>query len=226
MAYRSRTTRRSHDESARPVATVVVYWIPLGAGVVGCPHQRQAVRGGVGDPPRARTCRSTTPPSRSRSRKDASSSRWHPWPTLTASAAAPSEQGRSVPGGRGGCGSFATRSAAGATACFQTPPLLSVVPSSWPRTPRVARRLIELVPTVPTPTWGRDELSTGEMWNSNSVTSWLLARSGVEVGGLGPPDGGRGPGWDAGLAVAARSDRLSLSVLPPVPGRSVPSSCD
>ena len=71
----------------------------------------------------------------------------------------------------------------------------------------IARRLVELVPTVPTPTWGRDELSTGEMWNSNSVTSWLLARSGVEVGGLGPPEGGRAPGWDAGLAVAARSDR-------------------
>ena len=28
-----------------------------------------------------------------------------------------------------------------------------------------ARRLLELVPQVPTPVWGRDELRTGEMWN-------------------------------------------------------------
>jgi hypothetical protein len=27
-----------------------------------------------------------------------------------------------------------------------------------------ARRLLELVPQVPTPVWGRDELSAGEMW--------------------------------------------------------------
>lgn len=37
-----------------------------------------------------------------------------------------------------------------------------------------AARLLALVRRVPTPTWGRDELHTGEMWNSNSVTSWLL----------------------------------------------------
>ena len=37
-----------------------------------------------------------------------------------------------------------------------------------------ARRLLTLVPRVPTLTWGRDELGTGDMWNSNSVTSWLL----------------------------------------------------
>ena len=32
-----------------------------------------------------------------------------------------------------------------------------------------ARRLLELVPQVPTPVWGRDELGAGEMWNSNSL---------------------------------------------------------
>src|SRR6478735_1139081 len=32
-----------------------------------------------------------------------------------------------------------------------------------------ARRMLELVPHVPTPVWGRDDLKTGEMWNSNSV---------------------------------------------------------
>jgi hypothetical protein len=32
--------------------------------------------------------------------------------------------------------------------------------------PRVARRLLDAVNIVPTPVWGRDELETGEMWNS------------------------------------------------------------
>jgi hypothetical protein len=67
-----------------------------------------------------------------------------------------------------------------------------------------ARRLLDLVPSVPTPVWGRDELDAGEMWNSNSVTSWILHRSGIDTTPLAPPNGGRAPGWDAGLAVAAR----------------------
>ncbi len=67
-----------------------------------------------------------------------------------------------------------------------------------------ARRLLALVPDVPTPVWGRDELRAGEMWNSNSLVSWLLARSGLDVDAIRPPPGGRAPGWDAGLAVARR----------------------
>lgn len=77
--------------------------------------------------------------------------------------------------------------------------------------PGIARRLVELVPTVPTATWGRDELDAGEMWNSNSVTSWLLARAGVGTAGLCPPEGGRAPGWGAGLAVAARATSATTS---------------
>jgi hypothetical protein len=67
-----------------------------------------------------------------------------------------------------------------------------------------AQRVLELVPSVPTPVWGRDELGTGEMWNSNSLISWLLAKAGVDTDGLHPPAGGRAPGWDAGLIVARR----------------------
>ncbi len=67
-----------------------------------------------------------------------------------------------------------------------------------------ARRLLELVPHVPAVTWGRDELRTGEMWNSNSLIAWLLARSGHEMGSLGPPVHGRAPGWRAGLVLASR----------------------
>jgi len=37
-----------------------------------------------------------------------------------------------------------------------------------------ARRVLDLVARVPTMTWGRDELATSDMWNSNSVVSWLL----------------------------------------------------
>ncbi|HEX6399544.1 MAG TPA: hypothetical protein VF108_03620 [Actinomycetota bacterium] len=67
-----------------------------------------------------------------------------------------------------------------------------------------AQRVLDLVPSVPTPVWGRDELGTGDMWNSNSLTSWLLVRAGVDTGQILPPTGGRAPGWDAGLVVGRR----------------------
>jgi hypothetical protein len=68
----------------------------------------------------------------------------------------------------------------------------------------LARRLLDLVPAVPAPVWGRDELRTGEMWNSNSVISWLLEQSGIGVDAMHLPAGGRAPGWHAGLVVAQR----------------------
>ena len=67
-----------------------------------------------------------------------------------------------------------------------------------------ARRVLELAPDFPARTWGRDEQAAGDMWNSNSLTSWLLARSGHDVDDLAPPAHGRAPGWAAGLAVASR----------------------
>jgi hypothetical protein len=70
--------------------------------------------------------------------------------------------------------------------------------------PVVARRLLELVDSVPSPVWGRDELGTGEMWNSNSVIAWLLARSGLPTEAFQPPAGGRATGWQAGLVMAHR----------------------
>jgi len=72
--------------------------------------------------------------------------------------------------------------------------------------PACARRLLEVVPTVPTPVWGRDELGAGEMWNSNSIIAWALATSGIDTDAIEPPAGGRAPGWKAGLAVASRPD--------------------
>ena len=68
----------------------------------------------------------------------------------------------------------------------------------------IAHRVLELVSEVPTPVWGRDELRAGEMWNSNSVISWLIKRSGLDVEAVHPPRGGRAPGWLAGITVASR----------------------
>ena len=78
-------------------------------------------------------------------------------------------------------------------------------PHRLSRDPRAARRLLDLVATVPTPVWGRDELRAGEMWNSNSVTAWLIARAGLTTDGVRPPEGGRAPGWQAGLELARRA---------------------
>ena len=70
--------------------------------------------------------------------------------------------------------------------------------------PAVAWRVLDLAPHVPTAVWGRDELCAGEMWNSNSIISWLIARGGLDAESIHPPAGGRAPGWRAGLVVAHR----------------------
>jgi hypothetical protein len=77
--------------------------------------------------------------------------------------------------------------------------------------PARARRVLDLVPQVPTPVWGRDDLATGDMWNSNSVTAWLIARGGIGSDSVHPPAGGRAPGWHAGLTVARRQEAESPS---------------
>jgi hypothetical protein len=70
--------------------------------------------------------------------------------------------------------------------------------------PRLVRSLLDAVAGAPTPVWGRDELHTGEMWNSNSVIAWLIARAGIPTAPVHPPPRGRAPGWNAGLIVAQR----------------------
>jgi hypothetical protein len=78
----------------------------------------------------------------------------------------------------------------------------------------MARRVLEIASSVPTPVWGRDELGAGEMWNSNSVIAWILSRAGVDLTGVHPPAGGRAPGWHAGLRVARRGDLHAQTVEP------------
>jgi hypothetical protein len=80
-----------------------------------------------------------------------------------------------------------------------------------------AQRVLDLVPSVPTPVWGRDELRAGDMWNSNSLISWLLVRAGVDIDPIQPPSGGRAPGWDAGHVVAGREMGTSVAPNSPPP---------
>lgn len=67
-----------------------------------------------------------------------------------------------------------------------------------------AGTVLRLVPQFRPATWGCDEQRTGEMWNSNSLVSWLLMRSGHDLSTVGPPARGRAPGWRAGVVAASR----------------------
>lgn len=75
-------------------------------------------------------------------------------------------------------------------------------PTTFPLTQASARVLLESLPGVPTLTWGRAVTPTGDMWNSNSLVSWLLTTVGVDAARLAPPTPARAPGWAAGIALA------------------------
>jgi hypothetical protein len=68
----------------------------------------------------------------------------------------------------------------------------------------LTRAVLDSVASVPTMVWGRDELGVGEMWNSNSVISWLLARNDLLSEEVQPPPAGRAPGWQSGVVAAGR----------------------
>ncbi|WP_052308361.1 hypothetical protein [Dietzia sp. UCD-THP] len=70
-----------------------------------------------------------------------------------------------------------------------------------------ADALLGRVAEVPRHTWGRDATGTGEMWNSNSLISWLLQTSGIDAAALGPPDHGSAPGWASGIVAAEQAPR-------------------
>ena len=84
------------------------------------------------------------------------------------------------------------------------PDILDAVasPQRLSEDPRQARRVLDLVESVPPLVWGRSEAAIGDMWNSNSVISWVLTRAGVDIDTIQPPYGGRAPGWDTGIGVA------------------------
>ena len=68
----------------------------------------------------------------------------------------------------------------------------------------VANRLLALAAQVPTFTRGRDEQQAGDMWNSNPVVAWLLARTGPDMQTIAPPPPGCAPGWSADFVLAER----------------------
>jgi hypothetical protein len=93
--------------------------------------------------------------------------------------------------------------------------------------PALARAVLRSTAAAPTLVWGRDELRTGEMWNSNSVIAWVLASSGVPLAAAAPPPRGRAPGWRAGLVVARRGQpERSVSSTRPSSATSIISAND
>ncbi|MEO8540744.1 MAG: hypothetical protein ABI577_13475 [bacterium] len=66
----------------------------------------------------------------------------------------------------------------------------------------LANTILALAPTAPPYVWGLRAKGTREMWTSDSAISWLLIRAGVSLDGIGPPAGGRAPGWSAGIDAA------------------------
>jgi len=75
----------------------------------------------------------------------------------------------------------------------------------------LAQAVLQALPSVPTPVWGRDELRAGEMWSCNSIISWTLTRAGIDAAAIALPPRARAPGWDAGIAVAQRHRAPPLS---------------
>ena len=112
---------------------------------------------------------------------------------------------RSAPGSWGTSGSSAMRCGAGERAASRTWTRLSHSPVRLSSDRLRARALLDLADAFPNSTWGRDEQGAGEMWNSNSLTSWLLVRSGHDLTNVRPPERGRAPGWHAGTVVARRA---------------------
>jgi len=76
--------------------------------------------------------------------------------------------------------------------------------------PSQVASVLRVLRQVPALTWGRDELRSGDMWNSNSLVSWALARTGHDMRRIAPPEGGRAPGWRAGLVLAERQGAFPL----------------
>lgn len=72
--------------------------------------------------------------------------------------------------------------------------------------PVLARTILALVPEVPPLIWGRKPSGSSEMWNSNSVIAWLLARSGFAGTGAHLPEGTRAPGWQTGVEIARAAE--------------------
>ena len=193
-----------------------LYWLPLGAGGHSVRVQRPHLRGGGRSPRCAAAAPSVTTSTTRRSTGDdagghPTQSRWSAAKALVSAEAA--DHGAVAGGARG------QPPARPLGAVSIRDPLLSVAARSQTsrrrlRAPAAADRrpcscsggsVLELVPLrsdLRSGGWTRSQ--TGEMWNSNSLVSWLLVSHRPDVGRADRlPVGGRAPGWQAGIAVAA-----------------------
>ncbi|WP_442576499.1 hypothetical protein ACSBPH_05005 [Microbacterium sp. F51-2R] len=75
-------------------------------------------------------------------------------------------------------------------------------PTQFPLSLPDTRALLARVELTPRLTWGSDPFGIGDMWNSNSLVSWLLETSGINAAELTPPADGTAPGWRSGIAAA------------------------
>ena len=79
-------------------------------------------------------------------------------------------------------------------------------PTQFPLSLLDTRALLARVELTPRLTWGSDPFGIGDMWNSNSLVSWLLETSGINAAELTPPADGSAPGWRSGIAAATLGD--------------------
>ena len=128
--------------------------------------------------------------------RSGSSSRWAPSGTVRHPRGTWCARDPSAPDTWGASASSATRYAAGERAPSRTSAEAVDSPLRLSSDRDRACALLDLVDRFPNFTWGRDEQRTGEMWNSNSLTSWLLVRSGHDLRDVRPPERGRAPGWE------------------------------
>jgi hypothetical protein len=205
MGHETAEARRSHRHNGAVAAAVDLWWIPLGAGgrvvaLNGRAYQAIVAR---------RQHRRPAPLFHAALEVWLDDER-------TAIEMAPAWQDRHLPHGAVASGPVGARWAGRWSAfryeirCWRSGRIPDLAfATAGPRRlsddAATARSVLALVPEVPTPIWGRDELRTGEMWNSNSVVAWVLTRAGLDASAVTPPSGGRAPGWHAGLVVAARS---------------------
>jgi len=76
----------------------------------------------------------------------------------------------------------------------------------------VAQRVLDLLPAVPTHTWGRDDLGVRDMWSCNSIISWALSTAGIDTDSITFPPNARAPGWNAGVIAAHHQHPLRAVV--------------
>lgn len=75
----------------------------------------------------------------------------------------------------------------------------------------LAALVLALLPRCPRLIWGRDQLGAGDMWNSNSLIAWALSSARLDTNCIEPPEGGRAPGWRAGLAATRQGQHSQLT---------------